>query len=162
MKLRRCKTRDQSFLQLLKKNTSKIVIEILEKFTVDGRFITWHFFGIPYFVSTKKKCRQFFFYSQNKQKVLKHLKFEFSAFALQIKTKDLGFFFGLKIRWKWHRSGIKITGFKVFEKCAIHASGMPLTKNDRNSIRTLFGSTFTRILRLYASNHHHKRFPWGI
>ena len=92
MKLRRCKTRDQSFLQLLKKNTSKIVIEILEKFTVEERFITWHFFGIPYFVSTKKKCRQFFFYSQNKQKVLKHLKFEFSAFALQIKTKDLGFF----------------------------------------------------------------------
>ena len=161
MKLRRCKTRDQSFLQLLKKNTSKIVIEILEKFTVEERFITWHFFGIPYFVSTKK-CRRFFSSIQNKQKSFETFEVRIFNFCSQIKTKDLGYFFGLKIRWKWHRSGIKITGFKVFEKCAIHASGMPLTKNDRNSIRTLFGSTFTRILRLYASNHHHKRFPWGI
>ena len=61
---------------------------------------------------------------------------------------DIFAFFGsflhtVKTRWKWHRSGTKITGLKFFWKVC-HASAMPLTKNDRNSIRTLFGSTFTR------------------
>ena len=98
----------------------------------------------------------------SKQKSFETFEVWIFSFCSPNKDEGFGIFFGLKIRWKWHRSGIKITGFKLFEKCAIHASGMPLTKNDRNSIRTLFGSTFTRILRLYASNHHHKRFPWGI
>lgn len=113
-------------------HTSKIVIEILEKFTVERRFITWQFFGIPYFVSTKK-CRQFFFSIQTLILTL------FETFL-----PFLGHFYTL---WKQDENGIaaapKSQVLNFFWKVC-HASAMPLTKNDRNSIRTLFGSTFTR------------------
>lgn len=52
--------------------------------------------------------------------LLQKWRLRFALRSLRLFCLFGSFLHTVKTRWKWHRSGIKITGFKLFEKCATH------------------------------------------